>query len=147
MSLNEPDETGSSSGIREITRREFARRVAIASATTTLSPAVLVSAACESASLDGSFPALQDSPDKPKPSPEGAIELEARTQLILARYGKRFSDEQKADIRRLQRLLQPQLESLRAYGLANGDAPALYLKPLVEREQPHTAKPAAHSKR
>ena len=146
MSQNEHDETVSSSGPRAITRREFTRRVAIASAATTLSPAVLVPAA-KAVFLEGSFPALQDSPDKPKPSPEGMIELEARTQLIFARYGKRFSDEQKADIRRLQRLLQPQLESLRAYGLTNGDPPALYLKPLVEREQPRATKTAAPSKR
>ena len=52
---------------------------------------------------------------------------------IFGQYGSRFSDEQKADIRRLCELAQPPLDRLRAYALENGDNPALYLKPLVER--------------
>ena len=42
---------------------------------------------------------------------------------------------QKADLRRLCNLAQPPLDRLRAYALENGDGPALYLKPLVEREK------------
>jgi hypothetical protein len=71
----------------------------------------------------------------PKLSPESHAEVEARIQSIFSQYGSRFSDAQKADIRRLCALAQPPLDRLRAYALENGDGPALYLKPLVEREK------------
>jgi hypothetical protein len=71
----------------------------------------------------------------PKLSPESHAEAEARIQSIFSQYGSRFSDAQKADIRRLCALAQPPLDRLRAYALENGDGPALYLKPLVEREK------------
>jgi hypothetical protein len=87
-------------------------------------------------------PASQDAAKLPKLSAEGQAEAEARVQTILSRYGSRFSEAQKADIRRLCILAQPPLERLRAYALKNGDGPALYLKPLVEREK----KPAAPAK-
>ena len=48
-------------------------------------------------------------------------------------YGSRFNDEQKASLKRMCAEMQPSLEHIRAYELQNGDAPALYLKPLVER--------------
>jgi len=78
----------------------------------------------------------------PKLSAEGQAEAEARLQAILSRYGSRFSDAQKADLRRLCFLAQPPLDHLRAYALKNWDGPALYLKPLVEREK----KPARSDK-
>jgi hypothetical protein len=84
----------------------------------------------------------------PKLSPEGQTEAEARLQSILAQYGTRFSEDQKADLKRLCLLAQPPLDRLRAYALENGDAPALYLKPLVEREKkpkPPAAKSGAAS--
>lgn len=147
MSQNEHGRTAVSSRAPAISRREFTRRAAFASAATTLSPAILLPVAGGSAFPEGPLPALQDPTGKPKLSPEGLLELEARVQTIFARYGKRLSEEQKADIRRLQTLLQPQLESLRAYSLANSDPPALYLKPLVEREKTPAAKPVAGTKR
>ncbi|MGB8458894.1 MAG: hypothetical protein WCE50_14315, partial [Candidatus Acidiferrum sp.] len=62
-------------------------------------------------------------------------EAEARYQAILAVYGSRFSDKQKPDLRRLCFTAQPPLDHLRAYEIENGDGPALYLKPLMEREK------------
>jgi hypothetical protein len=79
----------------------------------------------------------------PKLSPEGQSEAEARLQTILAQYGTRFSEDQKADLKRLCLLAQPPLDRLRAYAIENGDGPALYLKPLVEREKKPAAKPSA----
>jgi hypothetical protein len=130
-----------------ISRREFARRAAMASAAASLSP-VEVLATETSAAL----PEPQQPPDMPKLSPEGQAEVEARSHAILSQYGNRFSKEQKADIRRLCALAQPPLDRLRAFALENGDGPALYLKPLVEREKkpasPHSAaKPAAPAKK
>jgi hypothetical protein len=118
-----------------ISRREFARRAALASAVASFAPVNAVNA---------SLPANQQAappPNMPRLSPEGQTEAEARLQSILAQYGPRFSEDQKADLKRLCLLAQPPLDRLRAYALENGDGPALYLKPLVEREK--KAKPAA----
>lgn len=123
-----------------ISRREFAVRAALASAAGTLAPgAVLAVPGAQAAASP------QEAAGAPKLAPEGQAEAEARSQAILARYGSRLSEIQKADVRRLALLLQPPIEALRAYPLGNGDSPALYLKPLVEREK-SPARPAAASK-
>lgn len=135
-----------------ITRREFARRAALASAVATVAPAAAIaipSRSAEHANLEAAAPfrgrfsdpsstvalPAQQPADLPKLSPESHAEAEARVQTVLAQYGSRFSDAQKADIRRLCFLAQPPLDRLRAYALENGDSPALYFKPLVEREK------------
>ena len=138
-----------------ISRREFARRAALASAAATIAPAALSGGVAgeteETASRFtnrnvnyGVAPeaaervaggAGQQPANTPKLSAESQAEAEARYQAILGQYGKRFSEEQKADLRRLCFVAQPPLDRLRAYALVNGDAPALYLKPLVEREK------------
>lgn len=112
-----------------ISRREFARRAAIVSAVT-LVPA---SALPARPSMEG--PLLNQSPDTPSLSTESKAEAEARYQAILSVYGSRFSDTQKSDLQRLCFAAQPSLDHLRAYAIENGDGPALYLKPLVEREK------------
>lgn len=71
----------------------------------------------------------------PKLSDQSRAEAEQRHSAILAQYGARFSNDQKADLRRLCYVLQPSLDRLRAYPIQNGDSPALYLKPTVEREK------------
>jgi hypothetical protein len=79
--------------------------------------------------------------DASKLSPQSQSEAEARYQSILAQYADRFSEAQKADLKRLCFALQPQLDRLRAWPVANSDQPALYLKPLVEREKKSNAAP------
>jgi hypothetical protein len=134
-----------------ITRREFARRAALASAVATVAPATAMSipprsdehanvaAADFGGRISDPFSNIsgpqQQPPDTPKLSPESHAEAEARLQTVLTQYGSRFSDTQKADLRRLCFLAQPPLDRLRAYALENGDNPALYFKPLVEREK------------
>jgi hypothetical protein len=78
----------------------------------------------------------------PKLSPESQAEVDSRIQSIFAQYGKRLSDAQKADIRRLATEAQPPLERLRAFATENGDGPGLYLKPLMEREKKPSPMPA-----
>ncbi|HEV1994733.1 MAG TPA: hypothetical protein VGR03_10410 [Candidatus Acidoferrum sp.] len=135
MPRNEQEEEFKNPGRPAISRRAFARRAAIASAAATLAPGALLPRAIESDSFDSTLTTIQSPQDNSKLSAEGRTEVEARVHTVLTRYGKRLSGEQKVDIRRLQTLLQPQLESLRAYSVSNGDSPALYLKPLVEREK------------
>jgi hypothetical protein len=79
--------------------------------------------------------------DASKLSPQSQAEAEARYQSILAQYPERLSDAQKTDVKRLCLALQPQLDRLRAWPIANSAQPALYLKPLVEREKKSNAAP------
>jgi hypothetical protein len=118
-----------------ISRREFARRAAIASALASVVPASTLSTPAAVAITSPPSGPAQQATDLPKLSPEGHAEVEARIQSILSQYGSRFSDAQKADIRRLCNLAQPPLDRLRAYPLENGDGPGLYFKPLLEREK------------
>jgi len=151
-----------------ISRREFARRAALASAigsaVVSMGPTGAIGAATAatatqspesgnqaptppSAAAQAQLPA-----NMPRLSPESQAEADARFQAILAQYGGRFSEEQKTDLHRLCILAQPPLDRLRAYPVQNGDGTALYLKPLFEREkkpkppstsQPGAARPAA----
>jgi hypothetical protein len=149
------DETPKASTVKTggITRREFAKRAALASAVASVAPATALATSAspsnEHANVEAAAPfrgrlsdpsgtdavSQQQPADLPKLSPESHAEAEARVQTVLAQYGSRFSDAQKADIRRLCFLAQPPLDRLRAYALENGDSSALYLKPLVEREK------------
>ncbi len=113
-----------------ISRREFARRAAFVSAAASLAPSNLLNTESLTTPLQAQQPA-----NAPKLSPEGQTEVEARIQSIFAQYGSRFSDAQKADIRRLATEAQPSLERLRAFTTDNGAGPGLYLKPLMEREK------------
>jgi hypothetical protein len=146
-----------------MSRREFARRAAIASAfgsaVASVGPAAVVGG--ELASAAASTPRSAQTPPSaptaapaqtqppaniPKLSPESQAEAEARLQAILAQYGARFTEEQKADLRRLCAVAQPPLDRLRAYPVQNADGTALYLRPLFEREKkpklPAASKPA-----
>lgn len=119
-----------------ITRREFARRAAAVSAVS------LVPAANMPLDSKAAKPLPQQPTDAPKLSSESQAEADARYEAILNLYRSRFSDTQKSDLYRLCLLAQPPLDRLRTYPLENGDSPALYLKPLVEREKkPETAAP------
>jgi hypothetical protein len=124
-----------------ISRREFARRAALASAVASIAPAAVVatpSAGDRSSTRNPPAPAAapQNSmPNGPKLSAESQSEADARFQAILVLYGSRFSDEQKNDLHRLCAVVQPALDHIRAYKVENGDGPALYLKPQYEREK------------
>src|SRR5262245_31442772 len=108
-----------------ISRREFARRAAIASAVASIAPvmagspqaALSANSAVPPAGVDVDAPAAppQQPANTPKLSPESQAEAEARFQSILSQYGKRFSEEQKAELRRLCFVAQPPLDRLRAY--------------------------------
>jgi len=121
-----------------ISRREFARRAAFVSAAASLAPANLLRA--EEAKVETQ---LQQAPAAANLSSQSQAEVDSRIQSILAQYGSRLSDAQKTDLRRLATEAQPPLDRLRAFTVANGDGPALYLKPLIEREKPPAAKSSA----
>jgi hypothetical protein len=126
---------------KPFSRREFARRAALGAATAAVLPLrEIVPDAGASAPQPAQAPA-QTPTSARKLSPQSQAEADFRFQAILSQYPDRFSEAQKTDLRRLCVLLQPPLDRLRAYGISNGDLPALYLKPLVDRDK----KPAASS--
>lgn len=128
--MNEPRKGG-------ISRRQFARRAALLSASASMVPAAAVFGEGLQA------PTQQAAPAHPHLSAEGQAEAEARYQQILSQYGSRFSAEEKASLREMNLVTQESLDKVRAFSLENGDAPALYLKPLVEREKKPVQPPAA----
>ena len=129
-------------------RREFAKRAALGTAAV-VAPAHLAPLLYPERALREGLPAqtpAQTAAGGPKLSPQSQAEADFRYQTILAQYPDRFSEEQKADLKRLSFALQPPLDRLRAYSLSNADQPDLYLKPLVEREKkpaPKSSPPAA----
>ena len=130
-----------------LSRREFARRAAFVSAAASFSPGDLLSE-----QPPDTVNPLSQAPSGIKLSPESQTEMESRLQTVFAQYGSRLNDEEKADVRRLAAEGQASLDRLRAYATDNNDAPALYLKPLVERERkappmPAAAQPAAPPKK
>ncbi len=124
---------------KQYSRRDFARKAAVLSVAAPLvaTPAI---AADKNLGFADEQPKLP--PDFPKLSDQSRAEVEERYQAILKQYGGRLSKEQKNDVHRLCFLAQPPLDHLREYSIKNGDGPALYLKPSVEREK-KPVKPAA----
>jgi hypothetical protein len=123
-----------------LSRREFARRAALLSATASLVPAEVI------VPREGIAPAATIPQTPLSLSAAGQIEADSRYQQILSLYGARFEEEQKAELKRMCAELQPMLEKVRDFKLDNGDAPALYLKPLVEREKKPAAAPPPKTK-
>ena len=121
-----------------ISRRQFARRAALFSATASIVPAVSVFA-------DPSMlaPAQEAPSAHPKLSAESQAEADARYQQIMSQYGSRFTAEEKTMMQQGNLMLQESLDHVRAFTLENGDGPALYLKPLVEREKKKPESPAS----
>jgi len=124
-----------------ISRREFALRAAAVSAVAILPANAL---AAETLPVTSAAVSSPQEPPPPKLSPEGQAEVDARFQSILSQYGNRLSEGQKSDLRRLCVLAQPPLDRLRKFTAENGDGPALYLKPLIEREKKPSAPIAAN---
>jgi hypothetical protein len=125
-----------------ISRRQFARRAALLSASASIVPAASVFAGSPVA-----MPAQQPAETHPNLPAESQAEAEARYQQILSQYGSRFNAEEKASLREMNMVTQASLDKVRAYSLENGDGPALYLKPLVERENKPVPPPAAPAKK
>ena len=129
--MNQPKKGG-------ISRRQFAQRAALLSASASIAPAASVFAEPMQTP-----PATQTPATHPNLSGESLAEAEARYQQILSQYGSRFSAEEKTSLREMNLVTQTSLDKVRAFSLENGDNPALYLKPLVEREKKPVQPPAA----
>ena len=116
---------------KALSRREFARGAALGTAATLLPLPDVLPSVVPAAPTD----VAQNTTDAPKLSTQSQAEAESRYQAIMAQYPDRFSDAQKTDLKRLCIFVQPSLDHIRAYAIANGDLPGLYLKPLVDRDK------------
>jgi hypothetical protein len=124
-----------------LSRREFTQRAAVLSATASFVPSEMLRADISS----------DRSPQSPQSAPKlnaaGQAEADARYQQVLALYSDRLDDSQKANIKRMCSELQPSLERIRSFKLENSDTPALFLKPIYERDRkpaPSSSKPATN---
>lgn len=127
---------------KPVTRREFARNAALSTAALIVYPDFNRGAESCNFSSPSSFAAgasAAQAPNAPKLSAQSQAEAEARWQSIIAQYGERFSEAQKTDLHRLSIFLQPSLDRIRAYPVSNSNLPALFLKPLVERDKKPSA--------
>src|SRR5260370_41136205 len=135
---------------KHFSRREFARRAALGAATAAVLPLrELVPSAAPSEPPSAQAPAqtsLQNATSAPKLSPPSQAEADFRFQAILNQYPDRFSEAQKTDLRRLCVAAQPPLDRIRAYAISNGGLPALFLKPLVDRDKKPAAPASASAK-
>jgi hypothetical protein len=109
----------------QLSRREFARRAAVAATTAVVLPASLLSQET----------ALKPTPSTDRPpqpattlSPELQAEGELKYQWIIQTYGKRLSEDQKQDLHRLVMESQKPLAAFRAFPLENSDQPATVFK-------------------
>lgn len=120
-----------------LSRREFARRSALAATTALIAPTALLS--------QESAPKPATSPDKPPQSatqltPELQAEGELKYQWVIQKYGSRLSDAQRQDIHRLIMEGQKPLAAFRAFPLDNADQPATVLK-FTDAEDPANGGP------
>ena len=101
-------------GGARLSRRDFARVAAVTAATAALPIESKAAAEPRRADILESTQAAELSPA-----------AEAQYQAILAKYGKRLSDEQKTELKRLITLAQKTSDALHAFPLENSNEPAM----------------------
>ena len=109
----------------KLSRRDFARRAALAATTAVVVPAALLSQ--ESAPKPTPAPGAPPQPAT-QLSPALQAEGELKYQWILQNYGSRLTDAEKQDVHRLVMEGQKPLAAFRAFPLDNADQPATVLK-------------------
>ncbi|MGC1291992.1 MAG: hypothetical protein WA855_12000 [Candidatus Acidiferrales bacterium] len=130
----------------EVSRREFARRIALTVAGSTLAAATLPIPSSAAPRVHSIAPLLQDEGASGL-SADAQAEVEAKLQHIFAKYGARFSDDQKKLMRRTVTSHVRMLETIRPIPVANSDAPATVLKLVDDRILGSERKPSKPSKK
>ncbi len=108
-----------------LSRREFARRTALAATAAAVAPGAMLSQETESKPTT--------SPAKPEQPASGlSAELQAEGELkyqwVIDKYGSRLSEAEKQDVHRSIMEGQKPLAVFRAFPLDNADQPATVLK-------------------
>lgn len=113
-----------------ISRRDFARDVAVVAATAALLPLETL-AQTEKVAAPVKPPIATET----ALSPEAKVEAESNYQAVLRKYGRRLSHEQKAEVHRLLLQQQKSIEMLRRYPIYNGDGTATVLHLVTGEER------------
>src|SRR5271157_5460402 len=108
----------------KLSRREFARRAALAATTAVIVPSTLLSQEAAPKPAPATSTPTQSAPLSPALQEEG----ELKYQWIVRNYGSRLSDAEKQDVHRLVMEGQKPLAAFRAFPLDNSDQPATVLK-------------------
>jgi hypothetical protein len=116
-----------------ISRRKFATNALLTTAAATFAAVTSTTATATPPQSPTTTPPLSEASQS-----ESALRL----QTILTLYGTRFSEEQKAGLKKICNSTQSSLDRLRAYKTENSDDPALHFKPLIEHEKKSPAPPA-----
>ena len=107
-----------------LSRREFAKAAALTTAAV-LVPSEMLSQEQKTA------PEAAKPPETPKLSPESQAEADMAYETLMRKYGRRFTDEQKIEIKRLVSQQQSSLDKLRAALVKNSDEPATVFQVLI----------------
>ena len=114
-----------------LSRRDFARRAALAAAGVAVLPRDLLAFAGDAKTDTTTAPPKAGggtaASGEPQLSEQSHAEAQARIDSILRKRGDRLSDAQKSEIRRLVLQGQKSLDELRAFPLENADEPATVL--------------------
>jgi hypothetical protein len=108
----------------DISRRDFAKAAALTTAAV-LVPSELLSQEQKTAPEAAKE---EKQPAAPKLSAESQAEADAAYEMLMHKYGRRFTDEQKSEIKRLVNQQQSGLDKLRAATVKNSDEPATVLQ-------------------
>ena len=113
-------------------RRAFAKAAALTTAAA-LAPLDLVAQEQKPRAGEAKPPETAAQPPEPsKLSEASQAEADLAYQTVIRKYGSRFSDEQKKEVKRLVDAQQQALDKIRAYPVTNGDQPATVLKVAAE---------------
>ena len=136
-----PEAAGGKS--RKISRRQFGRDAAIATAASLGAPALLAAGAQEKPSTPAQAkPGEETKPPEPVSSsaaqakgepikgltPKQVADADAKLANILRKHPTRFSDAQKKRLRRILAQQERLLAPVRAFQVGNGDSPASVLR-------------------
>jgi hypothetical protein len=108
-----------------LSRRQFAKTAALTTAAA-LVPLELVAQETPAPTTAAKPP--EKPPTAPKLSEASQAEADLAYQTVMRKYGSRFSEDQKKEIKRLIDAQQQTLDKLRAYSVSNSDQPATVLK-------------------
>lgn len=111
-----------------ISRREFAKAAALTTVAA-LAPLDLIAQQEKQPTTQAKPP--EKPPETPKLSEASRAEADLAYETVIRKFGSRFSEEQKQDIKRLIDQQQGGLDKLRAFSVTNGDQPATVLKLVI----------------
>lgn len=113
--------------LNELSRREFAKAAAVTAAAA-LVPAELIAQEGKPAPQTSK---QETTPPAAKLPAASQAEADLAYETLMKKYGGRFTEEQKKDIKRLVNSQQGALDKLRAFPVSNSDEPAAVFKPLL----------------